>query len=227
MEIPWQFSTDYENNIIDLVDTHSWQSRGIVDYLDDYKIRAVAFSPDGTLATAGIDGAITFWDISAYDTPMAAVEQTSQDPTEGPADGSKRNHFYLRPQVEDSYWCSLDHSLTFLKVILHPELIEIFSGSAASCNGVSAASVRRNGFLSRSWSSRPHGSRWRKSWPAAIPPGCPGRLVAIGRFLFAAQASRRRSSGRSPGGQPGHEGHGRSWVPVEQVDERIPVKPST
>ena len=41
------------------------------------------------------------------------------------------------------------------------------------------------------------------------------------------EASRRRSSGRSPGGQPGHEGHGRSWVPVEQVDELIPVKPST
>ena len=40
-------------------------------------------------------------------------------------------------------------------------------------------------------------------------------------------ASRRRSSGRSPGGQPGHEGHGRSWVSVEQVDELIPVKPST
>ncbi len=39
--------------------------------------------------------------------------------------------------------------------------------------------------------------------------------------------SRRRSSGRSPGGQPGHEGPGRSWVSVEQVDERIPVKPST
>ena len=56
---------------------------------------------------------------------MAAVEQTSQDPSEGPADGGKRNHFFLRPQVEDSYWCSLDHSLTFLKVILHPELIEL------------------------------------------------------------------------------------------------------
>ena len=39
-------------------------------------------------------------------------------------------------------------------------------------------------------------------------------------------ASKRRSSGRSPGAQPGHEGHGRSWVAVEQVDERIAVKPS-
>ena len=39
-------------------------------------------------------------------------------------------------------------------------------------------------------------------------------------------ASKRRSSGRSPGGQPGHEGHGRSWVSVEQVDRLIPVKPS-
>ena len=29
---------------------------------------------------------------------MAAVEKAAQDPSEGPADGSKRNHFYLRPQ---------------------------------------------------------------------------------------------------------------------------------
>ena len=56
---------------------------------------------------------------------MAAVEKAAQDPSEGPADGSKRNHFYLRPQVDDSYWCSLDHSLPFLKVILHPEFIEL------------------------------------------------------------------------------------------------------
>ena len=39
-------------------------------------------------------------------------------------------------------------------------------------------------------------------------------------------SGRRRSSGRSPGAQPGHEGHGRSWVSVEQVDQLIPVKPS-
>ena len=36
-------------------------------------------------------------------------------------------------------------------------------------------------------------------------------------------ASRRRGSGRSPGGQPDHEGHGRSLLPVELVDEVIPV----
>ena len=61
----------------------------------------------------------------------------------------------------------------------------------------------------------------------ALPPG--RRLVAIGRLprRRAPGASKRRSSGRSPGGQPGHEGHGRSWVAVEQVDERIAVKPST
>ena len=45
------------------------------------------------------------------------------------------------------------------------------------------------------------------------------------------QTSRRsgkpRASGRSPGGQPGHEGHGRSLVSVEQVDELVPVRPST
>ena len=36
---------------------------------------------------------------------------------------------------------------------------------------------------------------------------------------------RRRSSGRSPGGQPGHEGHGRSMMPAERVDQWVPVKP--
>ena len=56
---------------------------------------------------------------------MAAVEKAAQDPSEEPADGSKRNHFRLRPQLADSYWCSLDHSLPFMKVILHPEIIEL------------------------------------------------------------------------------------------------------
>ena len=50
---------------------------------------------------------------------MAAVEKATQDPSEGPTDGSKRNHFYLRPQLEDSYWCALDHSLPFMQIILH------------------------------------------------------------------------------------------------------------
>jgi transposase len=36
---------------------------------------------------------------------------------------------------------------------------------------------------------------------------------------------RRVPSGRRPGGQPGHEGHAREWVPVAQVAVGIPVKP--
>jgi len=32
-------------------------------------------------------------------------------------------------------------------------------------------------------------------------------------------------SGRKPGGQPGHKGHRRELIPVEEVDERHDVKP--
>ena len=77
---------------------------------------------------------------------MAAVERTTRDPSEGPADGSKRNHFRLRPQVEDSYWCALDHSLPFLKIILHPEIIELarqLNGAIATSTCATAASTSR------------------------------------------------------------------------------------
>jgi transposase len=40
-----------------------------------------------------------------------------------------------------------------------------------------------------------------------------------------AQRPRRESTGRRPGGQPGHEGHARGLVPIEQVDVVVPVKP--
>jgi transposase len=40
-----------------------------------------------------------------------------------------------------------------------------------------------------------------------------------------AKRPRRESTGRRPGGQPGHEGHARGLVPIEQVDVVVPVKP--
>ena len=49
--------------------------------------------------------------------------------------------------------------------------------------------------------------------PSSDPPAVPAR--------------KRRGSGRSPGAQPGHEGHGRHLLPVEQVDAVVPVKPFT
>ena len=38
---------------------------------------------------------------------------------------TKGNHFRLQPQVTDSYWCALDHSLPFLQMELHHQVIEL------------------------------------------------------------------------------------------------------
>ena len=56
-------------------------------------------------------------------------------------------------------------------------------------------------------------SRTSSRPPSSDPPHAPGK------------PSRREPSGRRPGGQPGHEGHTRGVVPVEEVDVVIPVKP--
>ena len=49
--------------------------------------------------------------------------------------------------------------------------------------------------------------------PSSDPPQASGKR------------SRQEPSGRRPGGQPGHEGHTRALVPVEEVAVIVPVKP--
>lgn len=66
------------------------------------------------------------------------------------------------------------------------------------------ASLREQVHQSSHNSSRP---------PSSDPPSVPAR--------------KRRGSGRRPGAQPGHDGHGRRLLPVEQVDVVVPVKPDT
>ena len=55
---------------------------------------------------------------------LRAVDMVAVDPDSNTTD-TKRNHYQLTPQVPGSYWCVLDHSLPFLQIILHPEILEI------------------------------------------------------------------------------------------------------
>jgi ectoine hydroxylase-related dioxygenase (phytanoyl-CoA dioxygenase family) len=54
----------------------------------------------------------------------AAVERVSVAPSTVLHD-AKRNHYRLKPQTPNSYWCELDHSLPFLQIALHPEIVEL------------------------------------------------------------------------------------------------------
>ncbi len=53
-----------------------------------------------------------------------AVEATLQ-PISKKIKDTKGNHFRLQPQMHDSYWCTLDHSLPFLRMELHDEIVEL------------------------------------------------------------------------------------------------------
>jgi len=55
---------------------------------------------------------------------LAAVDKVAIDPEQNATD-SRGNHYRLKPQVPGSYWCDLDHSLCFLQIELHAEIVEL------------------------------------------------------------------------------------------------------
>ena len=55
---------------------------------------------------------------------LEAVDAVAIDPAKN-TDDKRRNHFRLKPQMSDTYWCDLDHSLPFLHIELHPEIVEL------------------------------------------------------------------------------------------------------
>jgi hypothetical protein len=57
------------------------------------------------------------------DACLEAVDKVAIDPEL--SDDAKKNHYALAPQIPDSYWCQLDHSLPFLQIELHPEIVDL------------------------------------------------------------------------------------------------------
>ncbi|MCE9589842.1 MAG: phytanoyl-CoA dioxygenase family protein [Planctomycetes bacterium] len=55
---------------------------------------------------------------------LAAVAKVEVTPDQRGKDGMG-NHARLKPQMPESYWSQLDHSLPFLRVILHDEIVEL------------------------------------------------------------------------------------------------------
>ena len=68
------------------------------------------------------------------DACMRAVDRVSASPVSNDID-TRRNHFRLTPQMPGSYWCALDHALPFLRVILHPGILEI-ARQLAQCEDI-------------------------------------------------------------------------------------------
>lgn len=56
---------------------------------------------------------------------LAAAAAYASDPAEVAAVDTKKNHYTLMPAVPGSYFSALDHSLPFLRISLHPEIVEI------------------------------------------------------------------------------------------------------
>ena len=56
---------------------------------------------------------------------LAACAAYARDPAEVAPVDTMQNHYTLMPAVPGSFFCALDHSLPFLRVALHPEIVEI------------------------------------------------------------------------------------------------------
>ena len=55
--------------------------------------------------------------LQAIQRQLIALEDNTTD--------TRGNHYRLAPQIPDSYWCALDHSLPFLQMELHDEIVEL------------------------------------------------------------------------------------------------------
>ena len=75
--------------------------------------------------------------------------------------------------------------------------------------------------LERQVAELQRGGRRRRGSPPSPPSGQSEEASA------STSSRRKRPSGRSPGAGPGHKGHGRTLLSVEQVDTLVPVKPTS
>ena len=94
--------------------------------------------------------------------------------------------------------------------VVAQDYIRVLEGRVAT---LEAAVQRLEGIVQQLTERLQQDSRTSSRPPSSDPPQALGKRP------------RQEPSGRRPGGQPGHEGHTRGLVPVEEVDVVVPVKP--
>ena len=156
---------------------------------------------------------------------LEAVEKVAMNPDLNTEDGV-RNHYRLKPQVPNSYWSELDHSLPLLQIVLHPELLELARQLAGDSDvylrnaGINELAPNRSFWWHRD-TSYEYVEFMHYFSGATVEEGClrviPGSHIGPADELIAEVERKRREQGYPDADRP--EG----WADVELPGE-VPIE---